>query len=200
MGSESRHVMDKAKYSYLGALTGVVLAVLFVIVTLTGCGESRQDTSAGTDYKAVFLDNGQTLFGRLEDSGPSHVTLKDVLYVTGEKCDNKVVRSVGTEVWHGRDPVRLDTRNIVAVVDTDYKAVFLDNGRAYFGRLLERTTDYVLLKDVFLIERETTQEWGGKTVRVILVKGENDRDPQDHMFINAGHILSVMPLSAKPEK
>jgi len=200
MRPESEHVIDKAKYSPLGALTGVALAVLCVIVTLTGCSESRRGTSADIDYKAVFLDNGQALFGRLEDSGPSHVTLKDVLYVTGGKCGNKVVKSVGSEVWHGRDPVRLDTRNIVAVVDTDYKAVFLDNGRAYFGRLLERTTDYVLLKDVFLIERETTQEWGGKTVRVILVKGENGRDPQDHMFINAGHILSVMPVSAKPEK
>jgi hypothetical protein len=111
-----------------------------------------------------------------------------------------ILESVGSEVWRGRDPVRLDTRNIVAVIDTEYKAVFLDNGRAYFGRLLERTTDYLLLKDVFLIEREMTQEWGGKMVRVILVKGENGREPQDHMFINAGHILAVWSVSAKPEK
>ena len=88
----------------------------------------------------------------------------------------------------------------VTSADIDYKAVLLDNGRAYFGRLLERTTDYLLLKDVFLIEREMMQEWGGKTVRVILVKGENGREPQDHMFINAGHILAVMPVSAKLEK
>lgn len=65
----------------------------------------------------------------------------------------------------------------VTSADIDYKAVLLDNGRAYFGRLLERTTDYLLLKDVFLIEREMMQEWGGKTVRVILVKGENGREP-----------------------
>ena len=177
MRSKNRHVMDKARCSHLGALTSAVLAMVCVFATLTGCGESWSITSADIDYKAVFLDNGQALFGRLEDSGPSHVTLKDVLYVTGGKCGNKVVKSVGSEVWHGRDPVRLDTRDIVAVVDTDYKAVFLDNGRAYFGRLLERTTDYLLLKDVFLIEREMTQEWGGKTVRVILVKGENGREP-----------------------
>ena len=200
MRSENRHVVDKARQRQLSATIILLTAVLCVIATLTGCSKSWRGTSADIDYKAMLLDNGQALFGKLEDSGPSQVTLKDVLYVTGRKCDNKVVRSVGTEIWHGCDPVRLDTRNIVAVIDTDYKAVLLDNGRAYFGRLLERTTDYLLLKDVFLIEREVTQEWGGKTARVVLVKGENGREPQDHMFINAGHILAVMPVSERSEK
>ena len=197
MRPENERVIDKPTQRELWATIILLIAVLCV---LTGCSASWRDTSADIDYKAVFLDNGHALFGRLEESGPSHVTLKEVLYATGGTCDNKVVKSVGSEIWHGCDPLRLDTRNIVAVIDTDYKAVFLDNGRAYFGRLLERTTDYVLLKDVFLIEREMTQEWGGKTARVILVKGKDGRQPQDHMFINAGHILAVMPVSERSGK
>jgi hypothetical protein len=77
--------------------------------------------------------------------------------------------------------------------------VLLDNGRAYFGRLLERTTDYLLLKDVFSIEREVTEEHGGKTARAVLARRENER-LQDHMFINSAHVLAVEPVSARPEK
>ena len=201
MRSENRHVVDKAKYRQPGAVTGILLAVLCVIATLTGCGESWRSTSADIDYKAVFLDNGQALFGRLGESGPSYVTLKDVLYVPGRMLlgyDNKLMNSVGAEIWHESDPIRLETRHIVALIDTDYRAVLLDDGRALFGRILERTTDYLLLKDVFSIEREVTQGQGGKTARVVLAR-DNER-LQDHMFINTSHVLAVEPVSARPEK
>jgi hypothetical protein len=174
--------------------------MLCVVATFTGCGESRRGTSADTDYQAVFLDNGQAFFGRVEESGPSYVTLKDVLYVPGRTYDHKLVKNAGVEIWQESDPIRFDIRHVVALIDTDYRAVLLDDGRAYFGRLIERTTDYVLLKDVFSIEIEATQERGGKTARVVLVKRENDRRLQDPMFINAGHVLAVEPVPARPEK
>ena len=198
MGSESRHVVDKARQRPSGALTGILLAILCVVATLTGCGESWRGSSADIGYKAVFLDDGQALFGKLEDSGPTHVTLKDAFYVPGRVCDNKLIPGPGP----GRQesgPIRLETRHIVAPIDTDYRAILLDNGRVCFGTLLQRATDYVELKDAFFIEREVTQGHGGKTARVVLVTGANGRQLQDHIFINAGHVLAVEPISAGPE-
>ncbi|MGD0663821.1 MAG: hypothetical protein ABSD38_37780 [Syntrophorhabdales bacterium] len=198
MGSESRHVVNKAMQRKSGASTGILLAILCVVATLTGCSESWSGSSANIGYKAVFLDNGQALFGKLEDSGPSHVTLKDVLYVPGRVCDNKLIPGSGPG-WQGSGPVRLETQHMVAPVDTDYRAILLDNGRVCFGRLLQRTTDYVELKDAFFVEREVTRGHGGKTARVVLVTDANGRQLQDHIFINAGHVLAVEPFSAGPE-
>ena len=198
MGSESRHVVNKAMQRKSGASTGILLAILCVVATLTGCSESWSGSSANIGYKAVFLDNGQALFGKLEDSGPSHVTLKDVLYVPGRVCDNKLIPGPGPG-WQGSGPVRLETQHMVAPVDTDYRAILLDNGRVCFGKLLQRTTDYVELKDAFFIEREVTRGHGGKTARVVLVTGANGRHLHDHIFINAGHVLAVEPISAGPE-
>jgi hypothetical protein len=198
MGSESRHVVNKAMQRKSGASTGILLAILCVVATLTGCSESWSGSSANIGYKAVFLDNGQALFGKLEDSGPSHVTLKDVLYVPGRVCDNKLIPGPGPG-WQGSGPVRLETQHMVAPVDTDYRAILLDNGRVCFGRLLQRTTDYVELKDAFFVEREVTRGHGGKTARVVLVTDANGRQLQDHIFINAGHVLAVEPFSAGPE-
>ena len=198
MGSESRHVVNKAMQRKSGASTGILLAILCVVATLTGCSESWSGSSANIGYKAVFLDNGQALFGKLEDSGPSHVTLKDVLYVPGRVCDNKLTPGPGPG-WQGSGPIRLETRHMVTPVDTDYRAILLDNGRVCFGRLLQRTTDYVELKDAFFVEREVTRGHGGKTARVVLVTDANGRQLQDHIFINAGHVLAVEPFSAGPE-
>ncbi len=92
MASERRHFVDKARQRQPGVGTGILLTALICIVaTLAGCSESWRGASADIDYKAVFLDNGQALLGKLEDSGPSHVTLKDVFYVPGRVCDNKLI-------------------------------------------------------------------------------------------------------------
>ena len=199
MRSENRHSVDKARQSQTGVGTSILLSALICIAaTLAGCGESWRGASADISYKAVFLDNGQALFGKVEDSGPSHVTLKDVFYVPGRVCDNKLIPGSGPG-WQGFGPIRLETRHIVAPVDTDYRAILLDNGRVCFGTLLQRTADHVELKDAFFIEREVAHEHGGKMARVVLVKGENGRPLQDHIFINAGHVLAVEPISAGPE-
>ncbi|MGD0661103.1 MAG: hypothetical protein ABSD38_23825 [Syntrophorhabdales bacterium] len=199
MASERRHFVDKARRSQPGVGTGILLTALICIAaTLAGCSESWRSASADIDYKAVFLDNGQALFGKLEDSGPSHVTLKDVLYVPGRVCDNKLTPGPGPG-WQGSGPIRLETRHMVTPVDTDYRAILLDNGRVCFGRLLQRTTDYLELKDAFFIEREVAHGHGEKMARVVLVTGANGRHLQDHIFINAGHVLAVEPVLARPE-
>jgi hypothetical protein len=199
MAPESRHFVDKARQSQPGVGTGILLTALICIVaTLAGCSESWRGASADIGYKAVFLDDGQALFGKLEDSGPSHVTLKDAFYVPGRVCDNKLIPGSGPG-WQESGPVRLETRHMVAPVDTDYRAILLDNGRVCFGRLLQRTTDYVELQDAFCIEREVAHGHGEKMARVVLVTGANGRHLQDHIFINAGHVLAVEPVLTKPE-
>ncbi|MFZ0052526.1 MAG: hypothetical protein WAK96_12185, partial [Desulfobaccales bacterium] len=56
-------------------------AILFLFLLpalLAACG--RGDLKFPTEYQAVFLDNGQVFFGRLQDDGSSYLTLRDVFY------------------------------------------------------------------------------------------------------------------------
>jgi hypothetical protein len=95
------------------------LALLFVF---SGCGKSDQKIKIDTEYKAVFLDNGQIFFGRIEEAGPSYLMLKDVFYVQSQvvqqEKDKKEVRSIlikrGNE-WHAPDLMYITTRHVVVI-------------------------------------------------------------------------------------
>jgi hypothetical protein len=95
------------------------LALLFVF---SGCGKSDQKIKIDTEYKAVFLDNGQVFFGRIEEVGPSYLMLKDVFYVQSQviqqEKDKKEVRSIlikrGSE-WHAPDLMYITTRHVVVI-------------------------------------------------------------------------------------
>jgi hypothetical protein len=50
--------------------SGVLIFLFLLLLSALGggCGRSS-DLSFPTEYQAVFLDNGQVFFGRLEDAG-----------------------------------------------------------------------------------------------------------------------------------
>ena len=78
------------------------------LLLLQGCNRSQtQKITFQTEYQAVFLDNGQIFFGKLENAGSDYPVLRDVFYVqTQTKPDTKEVKSIlikrGSE-WHGPD-------------------------------------------------------------------------------------------------
>jgi len=96
-----------------------IFALLFLVF---GCAKSDQKIKIDTEYKAVFLDNGQIFFGRLEEVGPSYIMLKDIFYVQSQviqqEKDKKEVRNIlikrGNE-WHGPDLMYVTTRHIVVI-------------------------------------------------------------------------------------
>ncbi|OPY91177.1 MAG: hypothetical protein A4E73_02167 [Syntrophaceae bacterium PtaU1.Bin231] len=103
--------------------------VLFVFVLigtfiLTGCNSGNPSPAGkvpkpATEYQAVFLDNGQVFFGKLEDSGAGYPLLKDVYYIQRQEDPaTKQVRNVlvkrGSEL-HGPDAMYINTRHIVVI-------------------------------------------------------------------------------------
>jgi len=96
-----------------------IFALLFIVY---GCSKSDQKIKIDTEYKAIFLDNGQVFFGRLEEVGPSYIMLKDIFYVQSQviqqEKDKKEVRNIlikrGNE-WHGPDLMYVTTRHIVVI-------------------------------------------------------------------------------------
>lgn len=105
----------------LTQITGLMVMIVFLFAFM-GCTRSDQKIKIDTEFKAVFLDNGQVFFGKIEEVGPSYVILKDVFYVQSQVIqqdkDKKEVKSIlikrGSE-WHGPDLMYITTRHIVVI-------------------------------------------------------------------------------------
>jgi hypothetical protein len=79
------------------------------------------------------------------------------------------------------------------VLTSDYQAVFLDNGQAFFGKLEKADTPFPLLKDVFYIQQLVNKETN--EVKNTLVKRGNEWHGPDRMYINARHIVLIEPVT-----
>jgi hypothetical protein len=84
---------------------------------LYGCGGS--DLKFPTEYQAVFLDNGQVFYGKLEDSGSGFLLLGDVFFIQRSAApEKKEVKNLlvkrGGE-WHGPDFMRINVRHVVLI-------------------------------------------------------------------------------------
>ena len=111
------------------------IATLMLQFSFQGCAKSDQTIRIDTEYKAVFLDNGQVFFGKLEEAGPSYILLKNIFYVQGQVIqdkDKKEVRNIlikrGSE-WHGPDLMYINTRHVIVIepVSTNSRVAQLIN-------------------------------------------------------------------------
>jgi hypothetical protein len=98
--------------AYLAVLLGAFLLI-------SACGTSDRRLTFTTEYQAVFLDNGQVFFGKVENAGSPYPLLKEAFYVqTQTNPDTKEVKSVlikrGSES-HGPDMMYINSRHIVAM-------------------------------------------------------------------------------------
>jgi hypothetical protein len=110
------------KLTHLGLLfpRALIMASLVLLLFVYGC--QKPEVKIDTEYKAVFLDNGQVFFGKLEKEGSSYILLKDVFYVQSQvvqqEKDKKEVRSIlikrGNE-WHGPDLMYIARHHIVVI-------------------------------------------------------------------------------------
>ena len=76
---------------------------------------------------------------------------------------------------------------------SEYQAVLLTNGSAYFGRLEGLGTRYPVLRDVFYVQN--TQDPQTKQVSNVLVKRGKEWHAPDRMILNANMIEFVEPVS-----
>jgi len=75
---------------------------------------------------------------------------------------------------------------------TEYQAVFLDNGQAFFGKG-ELGQDYVTLRDVFYIQSSVNPET--KEIKNTLIKKGKEWHGPDMMHINRSHVVLIEPVS-----
>ena len=102
----------------LRALGLLILLFQLLLPVLAGC-TGGSDLSFPTEYQAVFLDNGQVFFGKLEDAGSPFLMLREVFYVQRTASpDKKEVKNLlvkrGGE-WHGPDFMRINLRHVVLI-------------------------------------------------------------------------------------
>ena len=93
--------MNKSSISILC----MILSFVVLGACLSGCDRKEDILSFNTEYQAVFMDNGQVFFGKLEKGGSDHPLLREVYYIGKQQtADAKdpanILLKRGGE-WHG---------------------------------------------------------------------------------------------------
>jgi hypothetical protein len=97
----------------------MILLCLFTMTLVAGCGKMDENLSFTTEYQAIFVDNGQVFFGKLENGASLHPLLRDVYYIGRQASpDGKEVKNIllkrGNE-WHAPDFMYLTSSHIVMI-------------------------------------------------------------------------------------
>lgn len=96
-------------------------AVAASVLIIEGCERGTvQKLDLKTEYQAVLLDNGQAYFGKLEQTGPEFIRLKEVYYIqTRVDQDTKEARSIllkrGVQEWHAPDIMDINKKHVVII-------------------------------------------------------------------------------------
>ncbi|MDQ5988388.1 MAG: hypothetical protein CSYNP_04148 [Syntrophus sp. SKADARSKE-3] len=99
-------------------------SILLGVLILAGCNSGNPSPAGkvpkpATEYQAIFLDNGQVFFGKLEGGSADNPLLTDVYYIQRQEDPaTKQVRNVlikrGSEL-HGPDVMYINARHIVVI-------------------------------------------------------------------------------------
>jgi hypothetical protein len=103
--------------------TVTLLSAAFIFMSCKGTGASSISFPPG--YQAVFLDNGQTFFGKLSDTTSDFPLLEDVFYVAQVNPDNKGVKNIlikRGEEWHSPSFMRINAKHIVLIEPVSEKS------------------------------------------------------------------------------
>ncbi|MBI4256779.1 hypothetical protein HY626_01850 [Candidatus Uhrbacteria bacterium] len=108
------------------AISGVVLLILlsfggWYYFTTRQTLPIQETTIRTGEYQAVFLDNGQVYFGKLERSRSEFYLLTDVFYlqsgVSVEQTTNLALMKLGTEAHGPEDQMQINKEHILFIED-----------------------------------------------------------------------------------
>jgi hypothetical protein len=103
----------------IAVLCATVLATTGCNRDLSGGGSASQAIKLTSDYQAVHLDNGQVLFGKLEQAGSEYPVLHDVFAAQNQV--NPTTKEVSRTLTrrnvelHNPDYMVVNARHIVAI-------------------------------------------------------------------------------------
>lgn len=110
-------------YKRWRTMTTVLVFMGIAVLFLAGCdgfmGGSKSDIKFDTEYQAVFMDNGQVFFGKVENAGSPYPILRNVYYIRQQvNPDTKAVANIlvkrGSE-WHGADRMYINNSHIAII-------------------------------------------------------------------------------------
>jgi len=78
--------------------------------------------------------------------------------------------------------------------DSEYQAVVLTDGHAFFGKLEGLGTPYPVLRDVYYVRPTPDPQGGPETANLLVKRGQESHAPE-YMVLNANHILLVEPVA-----
>lgn len=78
-------------------------------------------------------------------------------------------------------------------LSTPYHAVVLVNGQAFFGRVQNLDSEYLVLQDVYYIQSRSNPET--KQVSNVLVKRGQEWHAPDRMILNRRHVMLLEPVT-----
>ena len=96
---------------------GIVLTLVGLsLLLLPGCSGKP---GFSTEYQAVFMDNGQVFFGKIQNSAGDYPLLREVYYIGRQAGpDGKDVKNIlvkrGNE-WHGPEYMYINRQHIVVI-------------------------------------------------------------------------------------
>jgi hypothetical protein len=76
---------------------------------------------------------------------------------------------------------------------TDFRAVFMQSGQVFFGKIENSSGDYVTLREVYCVQQQVNPDT--KQVNSILLKRANELHAPDVMHINARQIALIEPVT-----
>lgn len=96
-----------------------LLLSTLALLALSGCNKGKPSITLTTDYQAVYMDNNQVFFGKVEQANSDFPILRDVFYVQNQvNPETKEVKNLlvkrGQE-WHAPEYMHLNTRHILAI-------------------------------------------------------------------------------------
>lgn len=108
---------DKACYCWLSSVMAPLCLLLLSLLGMSGC--SSNDLNFPSEYQAVFMDNGQVFYGKLQDSKSSFLLLHDVYTLKNltdqDKRETRVVMAPRGIEAHNPDFMRINTRHVVVI-------------------------------------------------------------------------------------
>ncbi len=128
----NRVPIGQARPSTRGKKTKDLVWVLIVVLVALAAGSwyyfsTRADGTAGEgvnsslDYQAVFLDNGQVYFGKLEQSRGDFYLLTDVFYlqsgVAVDQATNLALTKLGSEAHGPEDQMQINKEHVLFIED-----------------------------------------------------------------------------------
>jgi hypothetical protein len=102
-------------------LIAVILGVLVVRTQLFRAGISTLFAPGPTEvidrnaYQAVFLTNGQTFFGRLQEQGDDWFTMTEIFYVSASDQGPTQIIKRGNELQGPKEPMLISKRQVLFI-------------------------------------------------------------------------------------